>query len=426
MTNATIRPLRTAVEAPMRIVSLCLLLAACSDPESSLGGMGDACSDSSGCAANLVCIENLCGVPPVDAGTGARDAGQQADTSGNAGFSEDAGQATDAGESDAGLVAPTVRFSAPDPQSSYEEGQPIGAVVVVEGDGFAGLTLRWSSDRDGQLGQDTVPPTGRISREFSLDELGTHVLSAELFGGEELIASDSIGVNLCGWQMIGDFNQDVEGWQLYGDASRDQRGWLELTGNTRSRKGAIYKVNNTISPGNVHLAFRISTGHCNQPGPCNSNASGADGFAMSIWDLAAAELLDRLFEEAARGGGLGFGVAGRFGDFEGNAFHVEFDTWYNDNNGDPIRDNHIAVALDGDPSNIIAWTAAPEIEDNRWHEVELTIQGNHLVVRLDGNNVIDQQVDGLDFKGGYIGFSGTTGYYHNFHRFDELRTRVCH
>ena len=40
-----------------------------------------------------------------------------------------------------------------------------------------------------------------------------------------------------------------------------------------------------------------------------------------------------------------------------------------------------------------------------------------------GRTVIDQRVEGLDFKGGYIGFSGTTGYYTNFHRFDDLRTR---
>jgi hypothetical protein len=55
--------------------------------------------------------------------------------------------------------------------------------------------------------------------------------------------------------------------------------------------------------------------------------------------------------------------------------------------------------------------------------VELIIDGDHLRVKLDALWVIDERVAGLDFKGGYIGFSGTTGYYTNFHRFDDLRSR---
>ena len=112
-----------------------------------------------------------------------------------------------------------------------------------------------------------------------------------------------------------------------------------------------------------------------------------------------------------------------------HAFHIEFDTWYNQFNGgnefhtDPTRQNHVAITLDGDPGNHVAVAETPAIEDNAWHEVELVIRGDRVRVELDGRSVIDQRVEGLDFKGGYIGFSGTTGYYTNFHRFDDLRTR---
>ena len=418
----------------MRHLSLCLLLLACSDAAQHLAGEGEACGDEVGCVANLVCTDGLCGAEPIDAGTNPSDAGQATDAGAgdDAGATTDAGRAEDAGTEDAGVVAPTVRFSAPDDRSSVDEGQPIQAVALVEGEGFSGMTLRWSSSIDGELGEDTVPPTGRLRREITLTGLGVHELRVELYDDDALISEDGVSVGHCGWQTIGDFNQDVAGWRIFGDASRDQRGWLELTGNNRGRKGAIYKINETISPGDLDLAFRISTGQCDEPGPCNFNQNNAaDGFAMSIWDLESADALQGLFDAAHSGGGLGFGVGGDYGTFAGNAFHVEFDTWYNQANGsnefhtDPTRANHIGVALNGDPGNTIAWVEAPQIEDNAWHEIEVVIRGNHLVVRMDGRDVIDQRVEGLDFKGGYIGFSGTTGYYTNYHRFDELRSRVA-
>jgi hypothetical protein len=40
---------------------------------------------------------------------------------------------------------------------------------------------------------------------------------------------------------------------------------------------------------------------------------------------------------------------------------------------------------------------------------------------MDGVTVIDADAPGLDFKGGYIGFTGSTGGSTNYHRIDDLQ-----
>ena len=411
----------------MRYLSFFVLMIACSEPvqpSTGFGGLGERCGTTEPCAEGLECRGGLCLAQSRDVGSVVSDAGTVIEDSG----------AADTGVvpvEDAGVERRvTVMLNRPEDGLSIDEGERIDAVAELSGDGFEGLQVRWRSSLDGELGLDSIPPTGRVLRALTLTGRGIHELSVEVVDGDAVLARDSVRVGLCGWQMIGDFERDLEGWQRFGDASRDQRGWLELTGNERGRKGAIYKVSESIEPGNVRLAFRISTGQCDAPGVCNFDAStAADGFAMNIWDVDSPDALGAIFDTAQSGGGLAYGVGGPYGDFEGNAFHIEFDTWYNQFNGgnefhtDPTRQNHVAVTLDGNPGNHVAFAELPSIEDNRWHEVELVIDGDRVRITIDGQSVIDQRVDGLDFKGGYIGFSGTTGYYTNYHRFDELRTR---
>ena len=65
-----------------------------------------------------------------------------------------------------------------------------------------------------------------------------------------------------------------------------------------------------------------------------------------------------------------------------DSFHVEFDTWDNDDK-DPTFQNHIAIALDGDPSNYVLWT--PQVlEDSSWHSVQIIIFGQNITVLSDG------------------------------------------
>lgn len=396
----------------------------CSEPVAGnigFSGPGEPCDVTRVCSEGLNCRGGLCTASRGDSGT-ALDAG-----------SEDGGEALDATAlpvADAGLshnVALTL--TRPGRRSSIEAGQRVEAVVELRGDNLSDYRLRWSSDLAGEIGFDEVPVTGRVLRSISLEQNGIHRLLVELLWQDEVLASDEVLVGVCGWEVLADFQGEMPGWRLYGDASRDQRGWLELTGNQRTRKGAIYQVSHRIEPGDVRLAFRISTGHCDEPGPCSfDQAHAADGFAMNIWDVANEQELASLFERAQTGAGMGYGVAGAYGDFTGDAFHVEFDTWYNNSDGngshtDPTQQNHVGVTLDGDPGHSVAFAAVEHLEDNEWHDVELIIDGDHLRVKLDALWVIDERVAGLDFKGGYIGFSGTTGYYTNFHRFDDLRSR---
>jgi len=387
-----------------------------------LPGPGENCGPTRQCAQGLECRGGLC--LSTDRDTGRRvDAGQpQVD----AGVLPDATTTADAAVTQPVVVA----IVQPDPGTSIEAGQSVSAVAELRGDNLDRLRLRWSSDLDGEIGIDRVAPSGRVLRTLSLQASGVHRLRAEVLDGDEVVASDARRIGVCGWQLLGDFQADIAGWQTYGDAFRDERGWLELTGNERARKGAIYKVDQGIEAGDLRLAFRISTGHCDEPGPCRFDQSvAADGFAMNIWSVDAPADLAPLFERAHTGGGLAYGVGGDYGDFTGDAFHIEFDTWYNRFNGsnefhtDPTELNHVAVTLDGNPGNHVAFAAIPHIEDNAWHAGELVINGDHVRVALDGDDVIDQRVAGLDFKGGYVGFSGTTGYYTNYHRFDDLRTQ---
>jgi hypothetical protein len=107
-----------------------------------------------------------------------------------------------------------------------------------------------------------------------------------------------------------------------------------------------------------------------------------------------------------------------------DAFHVEIDTWHNLIPNNPIQDptsqNHIAVTLDGNPSDHKLWAAIPTIEDQQWHTVDVDISGNYVSVKLDGSVIIEGEIDGLNFRGGYIGFSGSTGWAYNWHRIDNL------
>ena len=107
---------------------------------------------------------------------------------------------------------------------------------------------------------------------------------------------------------------------------------MELTNNYQDTNGAIFNIGRSITPGNVVLRFKISTGQCPTPNTsCASN--GADGFAMSVFQLGTTEELVTVLNDAYTGGGLGYGVAGPYGNTNLQAFHIEFDTWHNVYNG---------------------------------------------------------------------------------------------
>ena len=214
-----------------------------------------------------------------------------------------------------------------------------------------------------------------------------------------------------------DFNADLSSseWLIVGDAYREPAGWLELTGLAGGQQGAIFYLGSVLSRGDTEISLRVSTGQCILPGPCASLADGADGFALSIFGVGGVVELANLLAEARPGEGLGYAVTPRAVD----AFHIEFDTYHNAI--DPTLGNHVAITLNGDPTNHLLWTETPTLENNAWHDIVLRIAGAQVTVLMDGVTVIDADVPGLDFKGGYIGFTGSTGGSNNYHRIDDLQ-----
>jgi len=89
-------------------------------------------------------------------------------------------------------------------------------------------------------------------------------------------------------------------------------------------------------------------------------------------------------------------------------------------NYDPTPQNHIAVMLDGDASNHVLWVPQT-LEDSQWHDVSIQTIGQQIIVNFDGVEVINSNVNDFQFHGGYIGFTGVTGWGTNFHRFDNLQ-----
>ncbi len=224
-------------------------------------------------------------------------------------------------------------------------------------------------------------------------------------------------MGVCDWVANTSFDANLANWTLYGDAEW-QGGYIELTGTIADRSGQVFNTSERINPGDVGLRFDIQTGP--------NSGNGADGFAMSIIDAVDVADLETILASTSDGGGLAYAYGGAYGTIVRDALHVEIDTWHNQYNGttelhsDPTPDNHIAVTLDGDPGDHILWAAAPSIEDSQWHEVLLEVQGSQVTVTVDGAVALDGPISGWSFRGGYIGFSGSTGYYFNNHRIRDL------
>lgn len=229
-------------------------------------------------------------------------------------------------------------------------------------------------------------------------------------------------IHICSFSVNEDFSTGItNGWNALDAASwvtNDTGQWVELTGNVTGQQGSLYNEAVTVSAGSASIRMTFATG-----GGVNT---GADGLAMTVVDFDTVDELLSMISAAHSGGGLGYGVAGLYGDWEGDALHVEVDTWHNVYNGgsefhtDPTSQNHVAIALNGDPGNDVWFEAIPTIEDLNWHTIQVDILGSTIKVWFDGNFLTETVVDGLEFRGGYIYFSASTGWATNFHRVDKL------
>jgi hypothetical protein len=311
-----------------------------------------------------------------------------------------------------------VTITQPGPNSFFAKGSPIQlSASLITDDAPEGYVVRWETDEGLILGTSAPDET---FLPVDLDKGEWSIVARALLGNVACEQADTVPIIVCASQVLQNFDQSLDPaeWKVFGDAYWDSAGWLEMTGVSQGKNGAIYNVLEYIEQGNVSIRFSIQTGGGSNP--------GADGFAMTIVETDSIPDLEWVITNADTGGGLGYGVGGNYGSWDGNAFTTEIDTWHNQYNGttqkhtDPTPDDHLAITADCDPGNHLTWFSVPDVEDLVWHTVRVDILGTHVTIHYDGDVKIDTEVPDLDFRGGWVVFTGSTGFYTNYHRFDNL------
>ncbi len=298
------------------------------------------------------------------------------------------------------------------------------------------LKIKVSSDVGGELFEGTPQNDGTFNKSINSLAAGYHQLTFTLTAPDNMKTTKTIQIGICKYRNPESFDGPnlMDGWEIFGDATLDPGGWLEMTGNAQAKQGSIYNTAQKVYPGDISLSFTIRTGS-DVP---DSGNKGADGFAINILNVETADQVKNYVNSALNGGCLGYGVTGVCVEEGQNpmiieSFHIEFDT-HNNSAGtykeptDPTPDNHIAVTLNGDPGDHKLFKALPDseqglsdLEDMLWHEITLKTKGPLVTITMDGKTVINQEIEGFNFRGGYIGFSGTTGGKTNYHSFDNLQ-----
>lgn len=323
---------------------------------------------------------------------------------------------TDSGPADTDTVEDgewDIRLSVVErPRDAVEEGEVVTIVVNAIGE-RPPATLQVTSDQDGLLATYEVDPQNpRVTFESTALTPGVHQLSFIARLGE-LVTTEVVEVAICRQVELEDFSTDPTGetWTAYGDATWNAEGYLQITNIDQSQGGHLFKTDRRYDAGDFRMTFDVATG-----GGINS---GADGLAVSLWDVEDVTALEGLLATRSNGGCLGYGCD----DTNVSGFHIEFDTWENDY--DPTAANHVAVHFDGDAENPVQWVSVPNLEDLAWRAMEVQIVGERIIVLIDGSRVIDEIVPGYAFKGGYLGVSASTGWASNYHRIDNLDLDVC-
>lgn len=319
----------------------------------------------------------------------------------------------------------TAQITAPD-QNTIVEPDDLVVLQGVVTDSVYGdmeLAVKWEVEGGAVLGEGFAGPGGWTQLSTKFEEPGWHTVWLTVTNPAGQQAQDKLVIGTCSYGEVEGFDEALEGsnWQTYGDAFWASGGWLEMTGNAQFKQGAIFDVVQQINPGDVEFHVSIWTG-----GAEGFFNSGADGFAMSVFNVDTVEELEEVIDYGIQvgqswGGCLGYGVSGPCGDMEVEAFHVEFDTYPNTGtpNTDPTSNNHIAITLDGNPSNHLVWSEY-YLEDKSWHDVVVKTEDNLITVYVDGSLIVSEIIPAFQFHGGYIGFTGVTGNETNYHRVDNL------
>ncbi len=351
----------------------------------------------------------------------------------------------------------TISILSPMQGQVFEEGASIsitGAVIANNVQlAFVALELVAPGRDVGAIAFDRQ--SGQFSANIGSLSPGEHEISliARAAPDIEVTASVTITVD-CGF--FTDFNTalDPNMWRVLGSASLDEGGWLEMSNSQRSTSGGIFLVGRTITPGALNVSFRISSGssQCRAPGePClrpnGTPQQVSDGFAVTFWNVSVGEI-DQLWDTLCRCGSgaiISGSVIDSVDSFERpEGITIEFDTYpnYCPNNGfyDPVQQPHVEILQNGrfyrgsddltreercmitdfSEEEGLTWAAYPDLVDNYWHDVDLSIQDGRVRVSIDDNLVLDADLPDFRFKGGVLAFSGGSGAVPAYQRFDDL------
>ena len=376
------------------------------------------------------------------------------------GATADAGNLSQASSSDGG-VSPELAWSidiiTPAHESGHFAAQAVGFEARVNppenhDSTLEDMRVQWLDDANNELhsGHDNESGLSTFSVQLSP---GHHRVTANLIGLDAdatLLAHATVALFVCENGELLDFSTDLDDTNWYThigdgnnpDAEREiwhEDGYLELSNNV-SEHTALIDISRQFNPGNLHLSFRMNMGRCPDPETsCFSQSTVADGFAISIFNQASSqEMIDLIRHHTRPGGGLGYSLMNHIETDAPpptvEAFHLQFDAYYNHtsighNHDDPINSPHVQVHLNGShdndldlsPNNEISlWTEIPELVDNQWHDMTVTITGTTLKVLRDEALLFEGIVPDYTFKGGFLVLTATTGAVGMYQRIDDL------
>jgi len=303
---------------------------------------------------------------------------------------------------------PAVTITAPTDADILSVGGPVTLTAQVsdDQDSAPDLALTWLSSVDGLLSNDPASPAGlaEASWAYAGRSEGDHEVRLTAVDSCGNSAEDALGI--CQQAGYTSDELDISAWHFEGVAGWDTANdWLELTGDAANVVGTAFATDAVISGSSVQIRFNFFIG----------DGTGADGISLTALDV------DRMTTFLG-GTGCGIGYGGDADCTAGPAlpgWSIEVDTYFNDGQ-DPTDLDHLMLTFDGDVDDPEVWVELPEMEDNGWHSMEVTVEAPHITISVDEVLYIDQDVTGnFDFPA-YVGFTAGTGGLTNYHLIESL------
>ena len=276
------------------------------------------------------------------------------------------------------------------------------------------VQLSVSSDVDGALASASPDSSGDYTYTWdsTVQSAGPHVVT--------VTATDACGasvtetVTFCQNLGYDASSLDLSTWQFTGSASYDTtNNYVQLTPVATTQAGTAFQTAETVASDNVSIQFSFWMGP-NTDGNINS---GADGFSVTAIDTSRMTTY-----QGDDGGAIGYGGL--------PGWSIEVDTWHNmePDFNEPTSEDHVALIIDGasgDAGEIYA--PLPNMEDSAWHTMSVEVQGQDVLVSIDGTVYLDDTVPALTSFPAHVGFTAATGSRSNEHRIDALTVQnfVC-